>query len=452
MFTRICSIAACALVLAGAAWAQTQPAPERQPAPGPSPYGNGEQLLLRYSDDAAPRNTLLFSLRQNTAYDDNVLNNNALRVADVAFELGAHFGFQQQRKKFSFALDYSPGAVMYREQSSQNALNHGLQFDAQYELHPRFTLRLRESAAYRTGILFPAAGEDFASRLGPPAVSNSSLYTPLTRQFETTSRADLIYQKSYRTSFSVFSGYNLRDFRRGAATQAPLADQQGVSGGFQYSYRVRRSTTLAGVYVFQNLHIGDSRARIHGMYASAARVLSPRLRVDVWGGPQYAQLRDHFTLDVMLFGMPLQLVGDSRRERWNAAGGGSLAVSSERTALLLRGERTVTDGGGLLASAAVNESFSVSLRQRIQRQWHGAWNLSLARTSLIDSPVGNGSIRLFNSGVSLERSLTEQITARATYNFVQQVSRGNVPFAAGIDRNRVSLGLAWQVAKHGFGR
>lgn len=437
------------LVLASVGvWAQSD-SPSPPPPAGPTPFGSGEQPGIRYAGKSFPHNVLFLSLAQETAYDDNVLNNNAQRRADESFSLGARIGFQHERKQSSLALDYQPDLLLYREVPGYNVMNQGLQVDAKYQLHPRFGLRLRDSLQYHTGIFSPRSGEDLMPGLGSPTSLNDTVFTPLARLFENNVRLDAGYQKSYRTSLTFFGGFLTRDFLGRTAAQQGLRDTQGVQAGTQYSYRLSRSDTLGVLYLLGNMHVGDaSRALIHTGFASYARQFSPSMRLDVFGGPQYARLHDRFTLTLPF----LTLTGQLYRTRWHAALGGTFTRQSENTVLQISAQRIVTDSGGLLVGAVSNSEVAVNVRRRLARSWHANWNLGVANSKVLDSGIWSGEIQSRNSGIALEHSLTENLTARLRYNFVHQRSAGSMALANALDRNRVSFGISWQLRAIALGR
>lgn len=430
----------------------SQPGGQANSSPaGPAPYGSGEKSAPRYSGNTTPRNALFFSVAEETAYDDNALSDNRNRQGDTTFGLAARLGFREERKGLTLALDYQPDALIYRENQHLNAFNQGLQMDAAWQPYERFKVRLRESLQYRRGLFSPGSGEDLMPALGAPTALNDSVVRPLARTFENNTRLDLAYQKSSRSAVTLFGGVVERDFHE--ATGERLRGHQGVNSGVQYVYQLSRATTLGGTYLLQTLHFEPhSRSLVQSGFFSLARRFSPGTRLDVFGGPQYARLDDRFTVELDFLGSPVQLSGRIFRTRWHAAAGGVFTRSSENTAFQITAQRIVSDGGGILIGAVSNATLGLNVRRRLARRWHASWSLELARSALVDSQAYKGTVATQSSGIWLERSLTETLTARLRYNFIHQRTTGQSPLFHEIDRNRVSFALAWQVRKIALGR
>ncbi len=420
-------------------------------AQGPSPYGNGEQPRPGYAGAASPRNLLFLSLDSETAYDDNLFSNNRLRRGDLAFAFGPRIAFLQQRKYLRVALDYQPYFLLYRRTPQYSRLNHALGLDLNYQAGPRFALRLRDSFSYQTGIFRPRSSEDFMPALGSPSNLNETVFTPLARQRANTARLDAIYQKSRRTSFTLFGSSEQRNFN-GAVGQQHLFDTRGASGGLNYLHRLGPHTSLGILYLFQNLSFGkDSRVVTHSTYASFAWRLSPTVSLEAFGGPQYARLHDRFVLVLPFFGGSLILPQSIFRTQWHAAAGGTFTKRSEKTVFQISAQRVVTDGGGLLTSVT-SSVVDVSLRRRLTRRWDAIWDLNAARSDALGFQFTGSSIRSQSAAFALEHSLTERLTARLGYNFIRQRTSGPVPFLTDFDRNRVSFGVFYQVRRIPLGR
>lgn len=444
------------LVLAGCGlWAQsTQPTPE--PAPPDSmqalrPFGSGEQPRRNYAGSSFPRNVLLFSLAQETAFDDNVLSNNLDRRSDVSFGFAGRMAFRQERKRLTFALDYHPDLLLYRE-TPGNVLNHGLELDLNYQPAPRLALRLRNSLHYTTGVFHPRSSEEFMTALGAPARLNDTIFVPRHRTFEDNLRFDAVYQKSHRTSLTFFGGLQNRDFILEASSRERLQDTQGINAGVQYLHRLDRASTVGGLYLVQNLQFGDqSRALIHTAFFNYARRLSPGVTAEVFAGPQYMRSRERFQTELIFLGSRATLAGEIFRAQWHGALGGSVTMRSSETVFQISARRMVTDGGGLLISAVSNVLVEVSARRRLARGWHATWNLNVAHSRAMSSFLPDTTLESQSVGLALERSLTEDLTARLGYNFQRQRG-GPVLLQDEIDRNRLTLGFFYQLGKIALGR
>lgn len=445
------------LVLAGVgAWAQSARNPQESTAAGRL-FGTGERPSRNYAGNSFPRNVLSLSVSQETAYDDNLLMDNRTRLSDMTFTFTGRLAFRQERKRLTFALDYQPDLLLYKSTRGLDVVNHTLQLDAIYQATPRFTLRLRDTTAYRTDVFRPHPRDEFMPGFWSPSSLNNSIYTPLLRTLENSVRFDAIYQQSRQTSFTLFGGFLKRDFVRDSVEGARFADRlqniQGVNGGLQYLRRLDRNNTVGALYMIHDLKPGDSRARVHSAFFNYARQVSRSTTLEVYGGPQYSRLQTDFRTALFLLGNPFLLTGRVTRTRWHPAVGGMFLKQTDRSVLQISVRRTVSDGSGLLVGATSNNVGEASLRRRLSGPWHLNWSLVLADTSSLDSIYFDSRIRGQSTGFSLERTLTENLTARLGYNFIRQRNSGLTPLVAReIDRNRVSFGVFYQVGKLTLGR
>ncbi len=436
------------LALACFAQAQNGGAPGG-PKPGPSPYGSGEKPRLDYTGHSSPQNILSFGLTGETAYDDNVRSDNRVRFGDAVFSLAGRLGFRQERKRLTFASHYEPGVQIYRDTPGLNVLNHGAGVDLNYQFTPRFALRARDSFSLMTGIFHPRTDDKLVPEMESPAHLNSSVITPLARTLENNARVDAVYQFTRRSSLDAFGGLLRREFLNVPANEVVLRNHYEANGGLQHLYRLDANTTIGTLYLLQGLHFATSHSTVHSGFFSLARRLATGTTLSIYGGPQYSRSSNRFTSEVDLFGLRGLLTLRSFHAGWHGAVGGSLVRESDRTAVQISARRTVTDGGGLLASVVTNTLLDVTVRQRIGRAWHASWNANASQSSavLFDSEIRGSSM-----GLALERGLTEALSARLAYNFLHQRSHGPVPLLTDIDRNRVSFGLSYRVGAIALGR
>ncbi len=424
------------------------------PAPSstlyPNLYGRAELPGLQYTGVNYPRNVFSLGLSQETAYDDNVWNNNQLRRGAPVFGFGGRMAFRQERKHLTWALDYRGDFQFFPEAGINRAFDHGLQVDVGYRVSSRFGLRLRDSLHYSNSLFRPRWNEQYMPELGSPTGLNQTVFLPLAVMFENNLRVDALYVKSRRTSIDVFGGVIGRDFHHRTPDGRRLPETKGTNAGVQYLYQATRADTIGALYVANDLRFGDeSRAVTHSIFMNYGRRLAPRLDLEVYGGPQYVRLNDRFSLDL---GFPgLVLTGRLFRTQWRGALGGSLSWRSEQTALQIFARRTVMDGVSLL-SAATNSTLEANMRHRLGRQWHIMWNATFARTNALASRWSGSSFEGQSMGLAFERTLTEHLTAHLGYNLIRQRSDGPVPLQADINRNRVSFGVFYQLSKIPLGR
>jgi len=254
---------------------------------GPPLYGSAAELPLQYEHQAIARKTFLISFGQETAFDNNVLSNNAKRRSDQTFNFVAGIAVRQQRRRFSFAFDCQPGLLLYAKNRGFNAVNHNFESDDQYQVSSHVALRLRDSLHYSTtGIFEPATGQPFLPALVSPSSLNQNVLTPVAHQFETENRVDAIYQKSVRTSYTIFAGERMRHFGQIAVTGPNLLNTKGSNVGAEYGYRLARHSSLGALYIWDRFGFGNvSHGVVQSAFFSYSQQLSPTLTVSAFGDP-----------------------------------------------------------------------------------------------------------------------------------------------------------------------
>ncbi len=423
-------------------------------AQGPETFAKGEHRTLEYIGESLPRNIVILSLDDETGYDDNILGSNRTRRGDSFSAFGPRIVFLRKgdvtsrAQRLSFALDYRPYFLLYRRVGRLDTVNQAVHWDAKYQLGPSFALQLRDSFSYQSGMYQPHSNKDFLPQLASPTSLNQSVITPLSRTFQNESRLDAIYRKSTRTSVDLFGAFLDRRLSHKTISEVPLFNARGIDAGLEYSYRLNPTSSLGVLYLFQNLNFGrQSRTVVQSAFFSAARRLPSDTTLSFFAGPQYTQQRG-----LSLF--PLFKTNTTNTGHigsggpWSGAVGCSLSKQTERTVFQISGQRLVSDGGGFFG-ASTNFFIDLNLRRRLVGRWDGIWSLDYARTSALGV---ESSIRGQTAAFAIERSLTDRLSARLSYNYLLQRSGGQLPLFADVDRNRVSLGVFCQLGKIPLGR
>ncbi len=421
----------------------------------PSAFGSGEQPGLGYARESSPQSLLFVSLDTEGAYDTNALNTSKERIEDVTYTFGPRIALLQRRKHLNLGLDYQPYFLGYRKTNQLDQLNQTLSFDSSYIVSPRFAVRLRDSfryLSYSTGIFEPRSSKEFVPVLGSPTSSNQTVLTPVARTQQNDARVDVLYQISRRSSLDLFGGFLNRKFTHRTTESQRLFNLDGANGGLVYSYRLSQASTLGALYSLENFSFGgQARLVSHSTFFSYALQLSPTITLSVYGGPQFSRLHDSFTFEIPFFIYRLRFTRRVVHAQWNPAFGGSFIRRSRKTVFEVSGQRWVTGGGGFFR-ASTDLVADLNVRRRLA----GRWNVLLAAGYVQNNALSLGffesKIRYASAGFGLERRLTVSLTGRIGYNYLRQRGSGLLPLLADVDRNRVSLGLFYQVRGIPMGR
>lgn len=441
------------LLVPAGSWAQLGNAPGTSMM-GPTAFGNGVQPQLTYAGTVAPSNLISFSVSTETGYDSNIGNLGEQPVGGAFLSLGPNIGVARRGEHLSIDLDYNPRYLFYPGQEQYDNLNQALSLGVSYRFGPRLTLEVRDSFRSQSGNFQPGLSNSSSTipSLGPPTTLNQTVYTGFVPQQNNAVRADVIYQMSRRTSFTLFGGYDQLHFTGQPTEGQQLFDTRGTSGGLQYAYRLSEHTTLGVLYLYQNFNFAgnqsvigaQSRIATHSVLASFAWQLSPSVALSVFGGPQYIPSEEYFVPSPTLPGGGVTVANPLFRSQWNEAAGGRLTKQAEKTAFNLMVQRSVTDGGGLL-TAVTSSSLGVGARRKLRRGWDASLNVTCALTDGITLPsLPRNNMSSETATFALDHPLSETLTARFSYTFTHQSNIALLPVAATFDRSRVSLSFTYR--------
>jgi hypothetical protein len=415
---------------------------------GPQTYGNGEKAGLNYAGTTSPRNIFLVGLNLGTTYDNNVLGNNEQPIGDVEFLVGPSFSLRREGSRLSLGLSYQPHFRIYRNQSELNALDQNLGFDASYRVSSHFSLRARSNAMYTNGIFQPSQNEQFLPGLGSPTSLNQTVYTPTERQLALSSRIDANYQANLHDSVGLYVGESTLNFKQQVSSASNLQNTQESDAGLLYQHWLSLHTTLGANYQFLDIQFGPaSRTLVHSFFISYAQQVSPSVTISIFGGPQHSHLNEIVPVAIgpLTFQVPVLQAG------WNWAMGGTLTKRLDRTVFLLTAQHQVSNGGGLIG--AVNStSIGASVRRQLPGRWDAVWSGNYANNSSLASGASAGSYYSATAGFGLERSLSDRVSLRLGYDYLNQHGSGQVPLLGNLNRDLFSIQFSYRFHQIALGQ
>jgi hypothetical protein len=406
---------------------------------------------VNYADESTPINYVVIDLNGATAYDDNVLSNNADRIGAMVFQTGAHVGLDEERERFAVSLDYQPEFLVYTKVNGYNQVNQILRLGAKYVLSPHLELRFQNSGYYYTGITSPSLNANSYSGGLPPPSLNNTVSIPLSHEITDEGRLDAVYQMSRRSNFDFFGNVGIRNFSGIENPQENLLNTQAFSGGLAYTYRLTATSTLGISAMHQNLRYGGSLDKIESAFLTLAWQGKSGVTASLYGGPQYVRLNDSLFLPDLTSGTATSFLARETAVKWNGGGGASLGWRSARTVVLVSAQRFISDGGGVFTSVmSTSESFEV--RRHLIRHWDllltGVNAQSKALSALFGGAVLNGQ----TGSLMIEREIATNLVAQVGYMAGRQRVTGTYPFQVDMNKNYFSLGLIYRIGRIPLGR
>ena len=410
----------------------------------PLAYGIGVQTPLRYAGEAAPGNQLSLSMGASTFYDDNVFQTNSQRLSDEGVSFDSHLALSRQTENLTISFDYLPYFLLYRQINQFDRLNHTADLNLTYRLGSHFNLGLYDIFSYQNGVFQSLTGQQIMSGLGSPTTLNQTILPYTIRTLSNSSGLDLMYVKSHRTSLTLTGGYNQQKFRNQGVAGQPLYNSRGVSGGFQYQYRVTEHSSFGLLLLHQDSTFGGGevfgnnlRFQTESAAVSVGSRLSPTVTVTMFGGAQYVRTIGQSAAGAGIAGQV------------QPSGGGSITKQVRKTALDLSARRTVADGNGLY-TLVISTTAGLGLRRRLMGRWEAHWHGDVARADT--SQFASGKTDALSGVFGLDRPLSSGATLHVSYETMHQLSRGTLPILANFDRNQVTIGIDYQLKAIPLGR
>jgi len=432
--------------------------PERDIPPdnqaGPQTYGNGEKETLNYAGGASPRDAIMFDFNAGSTYDDNLFGNNKRRSGGVYLLIGPSVSINREGSHLSLALAYQPQFQIYPRNTGLNTLNQIFGLDASYRMSSRVTFRARTNSFYTNGIFQPVQNPEFLPGLGYPTSLNQTIYTPTVRQFSSSSRVDANYRASLHDSLGIYFGDSILDFNQQVSNRDNLQNTHEHDAGLMYQHRLGIHNTLGGLYQFEQIHFGsESRTSVHSVFLSYAQQVSPNVTISVFGGPQRSSMNELISFPSRLFSIsaPVSL------ESWNWGFGSTVTKRLDKSVFDLSAQHQVSNGGGLIG-AVVSTSVGTSIRwqptvwRRLTRHWDAIGNVNYAKNRSLGSGPLAGSYSSVIAGFGMERPLTEKVSIRLGYDFLNQRGSGESPLVVNIDRNLFSIQFSYSIRQIVLGK
>jgi len=380
---------------------------------------------------------LLMTTGYEATYDDNPVGQKSPGHADEEQGLSNQVVVVHQSPRMNANLNYQSSLEYFHHYTQFNRFNQTLTADEDLTLSSRILLRLRDDLVDTKGLYTPSSSDAVPSGIGSPTELNSTVYTPLNNVRANTARADLVTQMSFRGSLDVFGAYATRTFAQDAASSYGTSTQ---NAGAEFVWRVNEhgSVGLLGVYERIDLNgslLQGSASRLQSgvTLPAIAWKLRPSFEVSLFAGPQFIRQVKAAGIANSGGALPVQI-------KW--AGGAGLVREGRWLSGMLSAEHVVTDGGGLLSFVS-NSAISGGVRKRVDRAWDLTIDCGYARNQWISSDASSVLLTEQSGRATIARALGRKIVMEIKYEFMEQMSHGDLSIGSAFHRNRAGASLVW---------
>lgn len=386
--------------------------------------------------EAASRNWLSMGIRLASEFDDNALNDDRIRKANLLSVIEPYIGWSLAAPRVAWTFDYRPGFSRGYPLSVYDSRSQLLDSNLRFTPRKRLQVRMHESL-----LTTKNAFDQLESELRPVSSvldrPNNSIFSAAQQSSEQAG-ADLTYELTRRTVIGA-SGAFYRISYASTLAQQPIGSATSFSTHVFSSYQFTRHHWIGFDYNVEDLtsERPQSRALVQSLLYTDTLHLRPGVGLSFFAGPQHLVNRDNSN-------MSLLPAGDSHSvdANWSWAAGTSLVLSSTRTNLTLGLFRRISDGAGLQGSVELT-TFDAHVRRQLTRRWNGQLQLSSNRNVALLAQVTPLSY-LSVSG-SLSRALNQKLSIDCQYWHVHEATFAPSFVNSLSNHNRLSVSLVYNL-------
>ena len=394
----------------------------------------GAPMSLEFSSEAEETNYLTGGLNFTTAYDDNMLSNNADRQGDVSFMVAPFISLKLARPRTGLTLAYAPGFTFYRRFNDHDENDQNLNINFDYRLTQHATLQLNDTFL-KTSAFFG----QFTNGLGQPGSGGTqSVIPPLADRIANNASAGLTLQTG-PNSMIGFRGtsYELR-FPSINTNVTGLSDTHSQGAEAFYTLRISGQHWISATYRFERIGVDTNDGRTLTHSALLAYTYSPRhsLSFSLFGGPQYSSISGQSLT-------PLHA--------WSPTAGAGFGWQGLHTSFNANFSRQVSDGGGLAATLQATGG-DASFRWQWAKSWTMGVGGSYTSNRVLDpsaNAAGNGHTLL--GYASINHEIGRHLEVSVSYTRAQQRWFNSAPgtnFVTNpVDRNRPQISISYNFSR-----
>ena len=451
------------------AWAQTDTGtPEPKPAytiqdetpptqPGPKPAFTYPDTTpsLDFLTGSIENSSITLGIAGGFAFDSNgypsaTTNSHQNRWLVT---IAPSISLQQFFPKFSWHLRYAAGLQSFNQINGPSNYNNNQLYQSAgggfiWQFARRWQLLADETYHYSANPF-----DSFLTIPGTPTANNPNAvaYLPLTNVEQNSAILTVTNQISKRDTISFTGTENYRyTSTYNIVTTVPFYNLTSYGGRANYSHQVSRRLNLGAGYDYNSLDFGHGQQRsgIQTIEVTGEYLIRPGMTITGWIGPQYTTTKT--LVPVLVPTIPPTIVFEPRYDSlWSTAVGANYGWQTRRDAVRAGFSRSVSDGGGIIATSVVNTA-----NGNYRRQLTAKWSAS-AGARYLHSTSTLTSSRYFHNfffSATVSYQLKKQFLIDATYLRAHQTQSNAFVINPGTyNDNRVGVNVSYHWT-HPLGR
>ena len=429
--------------------------PSTQPGPKQAYTYPDTTPSLDFLTNSIENSSITLGIATGFAYDSNgypstTTNSHQSRWL---FNVDPSIRIQQFLPKFSWHASYAGGLQIYDQISgpanaNQNLFSQAVGGGFIWQMARHWQLLGDES--------FRHSANPFDSYLaipGAPTANNPNpvSYVPLTTFTQNNALLTLTNQITKRDTLSFTGTANLRQTSTyNVLTSVPFYNLISYGGRANFAHQYSPRLTLGVGYDYNSLDFGHGQQRsgIQTIQFTVDYLIRPNMTITAWIGPQYTMTKTIVAIPIPTI-PPILYYVTNHDSLWSTAVGGTFGWQSRRNSVRAEVSRSVSDGGGIIATSVVN-TVAGSYRRQIAPKWSGSLGARyLHSTSTL------ASARYFHDfyfGVNIAYQLNKSFLMSAIYARVNTTQSNAFVINSGTyNDNRVGVNLSYSWT-HPLGR
>jgi hypothetical protein len=380
------------------------------------------------------QNVFLMGWRVANEFDDNALNDDSNKQANVLTVVEPIVGWSLSTPRSKWTLSYRPGFAVGHPLSIYDSRSQLLDTELQVTLTKRLQLRLREALLQSQNVFDqlqqsePTSGSSVLDR------PNSSILLSA-RESSEQAGGDISYAWSPRAVVGASAAFYKVNYTSALDAQALGRAESSDMHTFS-SYQLSRHHWVGVDYSLRDLisQQPQSRSLVQSVLYTDTLLLRPSMSISFFVGPQHSLTRGepgpHFVWDRL----------HSAQANWSWAGAANYLWSGERASLTLGLSHRISDGAGL---QGIVELFSATaeVRRQLTKRLSGQVLVSDNRNRALLSGLTPLSYISFAGGVS--RALSQRLSVECQYWHLHQTSSGVQAGNYLTNHNRISISLTY---------
>src|SRR6185437_8833020 len=223
-----------------------------------------------------------------------------------------------------------------------------------------------------------------------------------------------------------------------------LSAVRGSEGEAAATWAWSRRTQIGVRALAQNFGVGNaSHLAAESLMLTVSRSLSPLTQVQLYGGPEYSQVHDTFTLNLPGGGVPIALTDRVYRVRTYPRFGAEVSHQDAGHPWSAQLQRQINNGGGALPFPVALTQAQFQCGPRLRPGWRLQFGANVAQMSALAAGNLASRVRMAAVSVTLTRRLSRELSLGLDYSYLAQRASGLIPLTPAVNRSLGGVRLDW---------